>query len=133
MTSVAAGRPHEEPLRALLGEVVDHVRALFRLEVALARDEVRRAVASLRRGALFLAAGILLGTLGVLSLMAALVAGLATVWPVWLAAAVVGVAFAAGGALLARAAMSGLTLEEVRPSATIATLEETKAWLKSRT
>jgi hypothetical protein len=65
--------------------------------------------------------------------MAALVAGLATVWPVWLAAATVGAAFAAAGALLARAAVAGLTLEEVRPSATFETLEETKAWLRSRT
>jgi putative superfamily III holin-X len=132
MTSVAAGRPSEDTLRGLLGDVVDHVRTLFRLEMALARDEVRRAVASLRRGVLFLAAAILLGTLGLLSLMAALVAGLATVWPLWLAAAAVGVVFAGVGALLARAAMSGLTLEDVRPSATIETLEETKAWLRSR-
>lgn len=133
-SAASMGRPPiEEGLRSLLGDVVDHVRALFRLEMALARDEVRRAVASLRRGALLLAAGALLGTLGLLSLMAALVAALATVWPLWLAATAVGAVFAAAGGLLAKAAMSGLSLEEVRPSATIETLEETKAWLRSRT
>jgi hypothetical protein len=45
----------------------------------------------------------------------------------------VGAAFAVAGALLARAAVAGLTLEDVRPSATFETLEETKAWLRSRT
>jgi hypothetical protein len=81
---------------------------------------------------LLMAAGTLLGALGLLSLMAALVAALATVWPLWLSAAVVGVVFALGGGLAARAAIAGLTLADVRPWATIETLEETKAWLESR-
>lgn len=132
-SAASTGRPSvEENLRALLGDVVDHVRALLRLELALARDEVRRALVSLRQGALLLAAAVLLGTLGLLSLMAALVAALATVWPLWLAAGAVGAVFAVTGGLLARAAISGLTLEDMRPSATIETIEETKAWLKSR-
>jgi hypothetical protein len=133
-SAASTGHPATDPgLRALLGDVVDHVRALFRLELALARDEVRRALASLRHGMMLLAGAVLLGSLGVLSLMGALVAALATVWPVWLAAGTVGLVFAVVGALLARAAISGLTLENVRPSATIETIEETKAWLKSRT
>jgi hypothetical protein len=131
-SAASTGAPIEEGLRSLLGDVVDHVGALLRLELALARGEVRRAATSLRRGVLLLAGALLIGTLGLLSLMAALVAGLATVWPLWLAAAVVGVLFAAAGGVLAKAAMAGLSLEEMRPSATIETLEETKAWLRSR-
>jgi Putative Actinobacterial Holin-X, holin superfamily III len=134
MASVAStGHPADPGLRTLLGDVVDHVRALLRLELALARDEVRRALESLRHGVILLAGAVLVGSLGLLSLMAALVAALATVWPVWLAAGAVGTVFAVAGGLLARAAVSGLTLQGVRPSATIETLEETKAWLKSRT
>jgi hypothetical protein len=132
-SAASTGHPSAEGLRSLLGDVVDHVQALLRLELALARDEARRAVQSLRHGALLMAAAVLLGTLGLLSLMAALVAALATVWPLWLAAGVVGAVFAIAGGLLGRAAISGLTLEEVRPSATIETIEETRAWLKSRT
>lgn len=132
-SAASASRPPvEEGLRSLLGDVIDHVRALFRLELALARDEVRRSVASLRRGALLMAGAAVLGSLGLLSLTAALVAALSSVWPLWLAAASVGLVFGAVSAGLARAAMSGLSLEGVRPSATIETLEETKAWLKSR-
>jgi putative superfamily III holin-X len=132
-SAASTGHPADPGLRTLLGDVVDHIRALLRLELALARDEVRQALDSLRHGALLLAGGVLLGSLGLLSLMAALVAALATVWPLWLAAGAVGAVFAIAGALLARAAISGLTLEDVRPWATIETIEETKAWLKSRT
>lgn len=130
----AATRPEtlHESVRTLLGDVVDHVRSLVRLELALARDEARRALVSLRKGATLMAAAALLGTLGLLALMAALVSALALVWPVWLAAGTVGLVFAVVGALLGRAALSGLRLEGVRPSATFETLEETKAWLKSR-
>ena len=132
-SAASTGHPADPGLRSLLGDVVDHIRALLRLELALARDDVRQALDSLRHGALLLAGGVLLGSLGLLSLMAALVAALATVWPLWLAAGAVGAVFAIAGGLLARAAISGLTLEHVRPWATIETIEETKAWLKSRT
>jgi Putative Actinobacterial Holin-X, holin superfamily III len=133
-SAASTSHPAAEPgLRALLGDVVDHVRALLRLELALARDEVRRALEALRHGVLLLGAAVMVGTLGLLSLMAALVAALATVWPLWLAAGAVGAVFAVTGGLLARAAISGLTLADVRPSATIETIEETRAWLKSRT
>lgn len=131
-TAAHTGHTVEESLRSLLGDVVDHVRSLVRLEIALARSEVRRAVTSLRRGLVLLAAAVLLGTLGLLSLMAALVGALSIVWPFWLAATVVGIVFASVGGVIGRMAMTGLTLQDVRPSATVETLEETKAWLKSR-
>jgi hypothetical protein len=131
-TAAHTGHTVEESLRSLLGDVVDHVRSLVRLEIALARSEVRRAVTSLRRGLVLLASAVLLGTLGLLSLMAALVGALSIVWPFWLAATVVGIVFGSVGGVIGRMAMTGLTLQDVRPSATVETLEETKAWLKSR-
>jgi putative superfamily III holin-X len=133
MATAASTGPHlDGSIRSLLGDVLDNVRSLLRLELALARGEVRRAVLSLRRGALLLAVGTLLGTLGLFSLMAALVGALSTVWPFWLAATVVGIVFAALGGAMGRLALSGLKFGDVRTSATFETLEETKAWLKSR-
>jgi hypothetical protein len=131
-TAAHTGQTVEESLRSLLGDVVDHVRALVRLELALARSEVRRAVTSLRRSVMMLAAGAMLGALGLLSLMAALVGALSLVWPFWLAAAVVGIVFASVGGVIGRMALTGLKLQDVRPSATFETIEETRAWLKSR-
>jgi hypothetical protein len=116
-------------VRAPLGDVVDHVRTLFRLEVALALDELRRSALYVRRGALFLAAAVVLATIGLMALCAALVAGLATVVPVWLSAAVWALVFAGVSLPLARAGMHGLRLES---SPTAETLQETKEWLESR-
>jgi cytochrome c biogenesis protein CcdA len=130
MAAATSAHPHpQDGLRGLIGDVIDHVRTLFRLEVALARDEVRRSVLKVRRGMVFLAAGIVLGTVGLLSLCAALVAGLATVVPVWASAAIWSAVFAAVALPLARVGLDGVRLE---PSATLETLEETKAWLESR-
>jgi hypothetical protein len=130
MASATSAHPHTpDGLRGLLGDVIDHVRTLFRLEVALARDEVRRSVLKVRRGMVFLAAAIVLGTVGLLSLCAALVAGLATVVPVWASAAIWSAVFAGVALPLARVGLDGIRLD---PSATLGTLEETKAWLESR-
>src|SRR5687767_12286443 len=78
-------------LRRLLADVVEHTRSLVRLELELARQEVKQALASLKRGLVLAAVGALLGALALGVLVTALVAGLATVWPVWLAAVVVAV------------------------------------------
>jgi hypothetical protein len=130
MASATSAHPHPtESLRALLGDVVDHVRTLFRLEVALARDEVRRSVIRVRRGMVFMAAAVVLATVGLMALCAALVAGLATVVPVWLSAGIWAVVFAAVALPLARMGMDGLRLES---SPTVETLQETKEWLASR-
>jgi putative superfamily III holin-X len=130
MASATSAHPHPtEGLRALIGDVVDHVRTLFRLEVALARDEVRRSALRVRRGVVFLSAAIVLATVGLMALCAALVAGLATVVPVWASAAIWAVVFAGVALPLARVGMDGLRLE---PSPTAETLQETKEWLASR-
>ena len=133
MASATSAHPHPgEGLRGLLGDVVDHVRTLFRLEVALAKDDVRRSLLKVQRGVFFLAAAIVLATVALLALCAALVAGLATVMPVWASAALWALVFAAVAFPLARVGMNGLRFEELRPSATLETLEETKQWLATR-
>lgn len=133
MASATSSHPHPtEGLRQLIGDVVDHVRNLFRLELALAKDEVRRSALKVRRGVVFLALAVVLSTIALLALCAALVAGLATVIPLWASAAVWGVVFAAVALPLARVGMNGLSMEELKPAATLETLEETKEWLASR-
>lgn len=133
MASATSAHPHPtDGLRQLIGDVVDHVRNLFRLEIALAKDEVRRSALKVKRGVVFLAAAIVLATVALLALCAALVAGLATVVPVWASAAIWAAVFAGVALPLARAGMEGLSVGELKPAATIETLEETKEWLASR-
>jgi hypothetical protein len=74
-----------------------------------------------------------LAMLAVATLVAALVAGLATIWPAWLAAALVGLLLAAAGGGLLQAARRELSGDRVRPRATLQTIRETKQWLKART
>lgn len=133
MATAASTGPHlDGSIRSLLGDVLDHVRSLLRLELTLALGDVRRAVVPWRRGAVLLAVASVVGTLGLLSLMAALVGALSTVWPFWLAATAVGIVFSAVGAVLGRMALSGFKIEDIRSSATFESFEETKTWLKSR-
>jgi hypothetical protein len=125
--------PPPADLRRLLAEVVEHARTLIRLEVELARQEARRALAAVRRGLLLGAAGAALALLAVGVLVTALVAALATVWPVWLAAAVVAIAMALLGMGLMMAAGKLLRGDRLKPKATLETIRETKQWLKART
>jgi hypothetical protein len=129
------GMGQEKPveLRRLLADVVEHTRRLIRLELELARTEARQALAAVRRAAVLGAAGAALALLAVGVLVTALVAGLATVWPVWLAAAVVAVLLALLGAGLLVSAGRLLGGGRLRPKATLETVRETRQWLKSRT
>jgi hypothetical protein len=123
----------ESDLRTLLAEVADHTRALLRLELELARQEVRQALVAVRRGLLCAGLGAVLAVLAIGVLVTALVAGLATVWPVWLSAALVGITLAVLGGALLMAAGRALRGESLRPKATLETIRETRQWLKART
>src|SRR5688500_11188059 len=120
-------------VRALLTEVVDHIRELLRLELDLAKQEAREALAAVRRGLLYLGLSAVLATMSLGALLIALVAALATVWPLWLSAGLVGLALAAAGAFLVKAGSRQLRGETVRPKVTLETIRETKQWLKART
>jgi uncharacterized membrane protein YqjE len=120
-------------LRAALAEVADHVRELLRLELELAKQEAREAVAAVRRGLLFLGLSALLSMLALGTLLTAVVAALATVWPLWLSAGVVGLVLAGAGAWLVKAAARQLRGESLLPRRTLESIRETKQWLKART
>ena len=131
----AEPRTHERPadLRTLLAEVVDHTRNLLRLELELAKQEVREALAAVQRAVVLAGLGAVLAMLAVGVLVTALVAGLATIWPVWLSAALVGIVLALMGGGLLMAAGRALRGDILRPKATLETIRETKQWLKART
>jgi hypothetical protein len=120
-------------LRALLAEVVDHTRALLRLELQLAKEEARQALGAVRRGLVYLGLSVVLAVLAAGALMAALIAALAIVWPLWLAAGAVALVLGAAGAWLLKAGSRQLSSEAMRPQATLEEIQETKRWLKART
>jgi TRAP-type C4-dicarboxylate transport system permease small subunit len=123
---------HEHGIRQALAEALDNARDLLRLEVNLATLEARQALGSLRRGLLLFVAGALIGMVALQSLALALIAALATRWPLWASAGVVGVALGLVALALAVPGLRALRGKALRPDATLETVEETRRWLETR-
>jgi hypothetical protein len=81
-------------IAAEVQEVVEHTRALARLEVELATSELRQKLAALGAGTAALAVGAVLGLFAVGFLLATIAAALATALPTWLALLLVGLGLA---------------------------------------
>ena len=84
-----SGRPTAQSLGTSAKEVVDHARTLVKLELELAKLELKRKLATLGIGiGLFVGAAVL-SMFGVGFLLATIAAGLATFLPTWLALLIV--------------------------------------------
>ena len=81
----------DRPISQILDDIVRNVQEIVRSEMRLAKAELRREGQKLLGSTLWMAAGALVGIMGAATLVAALVAGLALIVPVWEAAALVGV------------------------------------------
>jgi hypothetical protein len=100
-----------EGVSAKVQEVVEHGRALARLELELATFELRRKAAALGVGAALLGVAALCGLFALGFALAAVAAALSEALPTWLALLVVGgalllagvIAAVVGGSLLRRA------------------------------
>jgi hypothetical protein len=122
-----------ESFGELLGELANNSAALVRDEIELAKQEMREKVDVLRSGAVTIAIGGLIGFVALLTLTAAVVAGLAHVMDTALAALLVGVVLAIIGGGLAFTGIGRLKRTSLKPEQTIETLEEDKEWLKQLT
>jgi hypothetical protein len=95
-----ARRPDEEkPIGELLREVYQDAMTMVDRQIVLAKLEARQAAAAVGRGAAIVAAGALVGLVGFIYLMLALVYGLSRVMPDWAAAGLVGLVLAAAGGI----------------------------------
>jgi predicted phage tail protein len=82
-------------MRSLASHFADltrEVSTLVRDETALARAEIAEDISQIKRGSTSMAIGGALAYAGILFLLGAATAALALVWPLWLAALVVGLA-----------------------------------------
>lgn len=126
---------------ALLRELLDETRALFRQEVALAKTEVSEKTSLLARNVAFLAAGglvafagalFLLGGLSVLLSWALESAGLSDGMAAWLGPAIVGLVVAAIGYGLIQKAIHTFKDGSLKPQLTIDSIKEDKQWTQQR-
>lgn len=132
-------RPHiDRPAEALpresfgqlLSRLATHSAALVRNEMALAKQEMRESVRSLRMGIATFAIGALIGWIALVTLAAAAVIGLANFMNPGYAALIVGGALAVVGGSLALIGINRLKRTNLTPEQTMETLEEDKQWLK---
>jgi uncharacterized membrane protein YqjE len=122
-----------ESYSELLGELANNSAALVRDEIALASQEMREKVASLKSGILILSAASVIGLIALETLTAAAVIGLIQAVGAANAALIVGSALAVIGAALALVGLGKIKRTSLRPEQTIETLEEDKIWLKELT
>ena len=81
----------DRPISKILDDIVRNVQEIVHCEIRLAKAELRLEGQKLLGSTLWMAAGALVGIMGAATLVAAVVAGLALIVPVWEAAVLVGV------------------------------------------
>lgn len=132
MRRSTAGNGAEPGLTDLFRRLADHASTLVRGEVALAKLEMREAVRGMARDSGKLAIALVLAWFGGIALTAAAVIGVGHLLGghFGFGALIVGAVFLLIGGLLARSGMRALSSGELRPDATIASLDRTTSWAK---
>ena len=102
---------------------------LVRQELALAKTEMTDKVTAAGKDAGLVAAGGVLGFVGLLTIVAAVVELLAVILPRWLSSLLVGAALAGGGATLAKRGLGAIRQEDLMPRQTLEAAQETRAEL----
>lgn len=126
-------RPRQErSIGALLGDLADDLRRLFRLEIELFKRELAEKAGRLSRGLIAVAAGGFLAFSAWLVLLAAAVLALSIVLRPWLAALIVGVVVLLVAAVLLILGKRWLDAQKLVPRRTLDTLREDGAWVKER-
>lgn len=132
----------ERSLGDLFSELAAETSTLVRQEVALAQSEITSKAVTLGTQVGFLVVGGVVGLLGVLALLAALIIGvgqlisnLVGVLPLtgaWISALVVGLIIAGIAAFLITSALKTLRETSLTPRQTVDSLKEDAQWLKDQ-
>lgn len=117
---------------AVIGDVLGHIQEMVRLEVRLARTELRDEVAKAASAGTLLAAGAVCALYGALFVMVAVVLGLTAVLPAWAAALAVGASLVAAAAITVRVGLRRWRLVDPVPDQTIRNVKEQVAWSKQQ-
>jgi hypothetical protein len=119
----------EATLAALLGQLFRDAETLLLQELALFRAELGANAARLATGALVITSGIAVALIGGLAMVAALVALLGAIMPIWLASALVGLIFCGSGGALILYGRRLIARASLVPRETWRSLRETGEWL----
>ena len=122
----------ERPFRALVDSLVEDLRCLVRLEIALFKREMAVAARRLGTGLVAVAIGAVLALTGWLAVFAAAIIALAIVWPPWLATLVLGALALVIAGLLLYFGIRRMQAQSLTPQHTLNTLREDGTWIKER-
>ncbi len=122
----------ERSLGDLFSELASETSTLVRQEVALAQTELTQKATKVGKNVGFLVVGGAVGYAALLSVIAAVIIGLANFIPAWASALVVGVAVGIVAYLLISSALAALKKTDLTPRETVETLKEDAQWLKNQ-
>ncbi len=125
-------RTDDRSLGELFGELARQTSNLLHKEMDLTRVEMTRNVSRLGGHVASIAVGGAIAYAGLLALLAAAIAGLATVLAWWLAALIVGLVVVVVGYFLIQRALGALRRESLAPRQTLRTLREDAEWAKEQ-
>jgi uncharacterized membrane protein YqjE len=125
----------DRPISEILEDIVRNVQEIVRYELRLAKVELRRDTQQVLNSTLWMGIGAVCGLLSAGVLVAAIVAALAMVLPVWGAALVVAIALAIIAAVLVKVGTRRFATVQVPLAQTMeslnATMRGTRAWISS--
>ena len=123
----------ERSLGDLFAELSRETSTLVRQEIALAKTELSDKAARVGRNVGFIAMGGALAYAGLLTLIAAVVVGLAALGlSSWLAALLVGILVLIAGYVFTQKGLAALRNEPVAPAQTMDTMKENAQWAKGQ-
>lgn len=127
--------PDRQPpgLPELLRSVLTDAGLLIRQEIALAKLEMQRSATRLAKQSVFIAAGGFLIALGLLVLLVFLILLLGQLLgdEYWLSTLIIGALLCVTGLLVIAKGRRGLRRDRLVPAESIASLNETRAWVES--
>ena len=124
-------KTEHKPLAELFTELSHETRTLIKQEMELARIELSQKVTQIVKDVAALGIGGILLYSGFLTLIAAIVLGVAVFIPLWLSALLVSILFIGMGAILLQKGRKDLVHMEMVPRKSTETFKETVKWAKS--
>ena len=122
----------ERSLGDLFSELAGETGTLIRQEVSLAQAELTDKAVKTGKNVGVLVVGGAVGYAALLAVLAAVIIGLASFMPAWLAALLVGAVAGVAAYLIISPALESLKKTDLMPSETAAALKEDAQWLKKQ-
>lgn len=117
-------RLEDKPLKELFSALSHDSATLFRQETTLFKREMEERLHGVEKKVAVMGAGAVVTHVGLLTLTAAVVLGLAEIMPAWVAAGIVAVFYLVGGMVALNRGKNELKNESLKPERSIASMKQ---------